>query len=51
MARVPRSAESKGADGNWCTTRILQNWIVPEIVTGNRSTRITQWDWWPGSMA
>ena len=33
MARAPRSAESKEADGNWCTTSSLRNWIAPRIAT------------------
>src|ERR1039458_9337105 len=53
MARAPRSAVSKAADGNWCTTRTLRNWIAPrvatEIATERRSMRITRWDSWPGA--
>src|ERR1019366_1631317 len=29
MVRAPRSAESKGADGKWCTTRICRKGIGP----------------------
>ncbi len=33
MARARRSPESKEADGNWCTTSSLRNWIAPRIAT------------------
>jgi len=45
-----RSAESKEADGNWCTTRILRTWIAPEIVTGRTWMRIIRWDCWLRAM-